>query len=122
MTVEPIYVALGQRVLEERLKSGWTQEDLACQIGLARSSVANVELGRQRLLMHQVLALSDALDISPGELIGVAIGASNSGDEVTSGLRRENASLRRRVAELEGRLQRVARIAAGGAIEQNANS
>lgn len=106
--IEPIYVAIGQRVMEERHKAGWTQHDLACQVGLARTSVANVELGRQRLMLHHVLAFSDVLSIPPGELLGAGIAVHNA-DATRKQLRDEIHALRRRVSDLEGVLSSISR-------------
>jgi transcriptional regulator with XRE-family HTH domain len=38
-----------------------TQADVAKQIGLTRASLANIESGRQKVLLHQVYRLADAL-------------------------------------------------------------
>lgn len=67
---EEFYSGLGRRVREAREAAGWTQSDVACQIGLSRTSITNVELGQQRLLVHQVVELARALDVSVAYLIG----------------------------------------------------
>jgi transcriptional regulator with XRE-family HTH domain len=97
--IEPVYAAIGQRVLSERMRAGWTQQDLACQAGLSRTSIANVELGRQRLMLHQIVMLADVFSISVGELVGLTIDTRGT-DEVKS-LRRDLGEARRRIAKLE---------------------
>lgn len=108
--IEPVYIAIGQRVMQERHKAGWTQHDMACQVGLTRSSVANVELGRQRLMLHQVMAFADVLSIPSAELFGAGIAEHNT-DVTKNQLRDEIHTLRRRVSELEGVLRLIARRA-----------
>ena len=36
---------LADKIIEERKKNGWTQEDLAQKLGVSRQSVSNVYLG-----------------------------------------------------------------------------
>lgn len=46
-----------------------TQADLSACIGLSRASVANIEGGRQAVLLHQFLALAEALTLPPMDLL-----------------------------------------------------
>lgn len=108
--IEPIYVAIGQRVLEERTRAGWTQNDLCCQVGLSRTSIANIELGRQRLMLHQILALADALSVPVDALMGVGVQSARDSDDKRE-MRAELVRLRRRNATLEGALMAIAQKA-----------
>lgn len=58
-----IYRELGQRVALRRSELRLSQADLAGLVGLSRGSVANVEAGRQRLPLHQVYRLLEALQL-----------------------------------------------------------
>ena len=40
-----------------------TQVQLAAAVGLDRTSIAHIERGSQRVFLHQVLALSEALEL-----------------------------------------------------------
>lgn len=112
--IESIYVALGAAVFEQRMRAGWTQQDLAGQVGLSRASIANVELGRQRLMLHQVVALADALSVPVGDLLGIGIAVAR--DSVSKKeLRDEIAGLRRNVATLRRELAAIAEKAASAA-------
>ena len=64
MSSPEIYRIFGRRVSVERSALGMSQEELARRVGLSRASIANIEAGRQRVLLHQVLALAYALDAS----------------------------------------------------------
>lgn len=59
-----IYRQLGQSVARVRSKLGKTQAEIAAQIGLTRASLANIETGRQKVLMHHVFRLANALECS----------------------------------------------------------
>ena len=66
---EQIYAAFGRRVRIRRDELRLTQADLAAKVGLSRASIANIEGGRQAVLLHQFLALAEALTIPPMDLI-----------------------------------------------------
>lgn len=47
-----------------------TQEQLAKRVGISRASLANIEAGRQQVLVHHLFALTSALDLeSPLQLL-----------------------------------------------------
>jgi transcriptional regulator with XRE-family HTH domain len=66
---ENFYAGLGQRIREERIRHGLTQKDLADKVDLTRTSVTNIELGRQKLLVHTLVEIAEALDLVPGALL-----------------------------------------------------
>lgn len=65
-----LYRAIGDRVAAIRDERGWTQEELAGRTGhrLSRSAVANIEGGRQRVAVHHLFDLAQALQVSPEDL------------------------------------------------------
>jgi transcriptional regulator with XRE-family HTH domain len=63
------YIAAGRSIAQARNRLGMTQEVLASKISLTRTSVINIEKGRQQLLLHMLVAISNALEIDPSELI-----------------------------------------------------
>lgn len=67
--MDPIYTTFGRKVRTRREELRMTQADLSARIGLSRASIANIERGRQAVLLHQFLALSEALALSPMGLI-----------------------------------------------------
>ena len=59
-----LYRHLGRAVAERRAELGLTQRDVAEKLGLARASLANLENGRQRIMVHQLFALVNALQLT----------------------------------------------------------
>lgn len=64
MAPHEIYILFGRRVAYARESAGLTQAELAECIGLSRASVANIEAGRQRIVLHQAIEISEALRLS----------------------------------------------------------
>ena len=63
-----------------------TQEQLAKRVGISRASLANIEAGRQQVLVHHLFALASALDLeSPVQLLLTPRAQSRS-DGATSDL------------------------------------
>ena len=63
MSAAAVYRVLGAAVAQRRRSLGLTQEDLASRVGMTRASLANIETGRQGVLLHQVYELADALGL-----------------------------------------------------------
>lgn len=62
------YVLFGEAVRDARLGCGWTQQELADRLGYARASIANIETGRQRVLLTDVFDFAKALRLDVGKL------------------------------------------------------
>jgi transcriptional regulator with XRE-family HTH domain len=60
---------VGSRIRAARGAAGMTQAELAAKIGVARSSVANMEQGRQGLTLMRLGQLAVALRMSLDDLI-----------------------------------------------------
>jgi len=60
--IEPIYVKLSKLIVLRRKELGMTQFQLAKKIKVSRSYLANIELGRQRIYLHHLLKLEQALE------------------------------------------------------------
>jgi transcriptional regulator with XRE-family HTH domain len=63
-----IYKRVGEKIRAARGKN-LSQEALASAIGMTRSSISNIEKGRQKLLLHTLLDISDALQVQPASLL-----------------------------------------------------
>ncbi len=64
MSDEAVYKAFGKVVAMRRKKLDLTQAELAARVGMSRASVANIESGRQNVLLHHVYSLATALEFS----------------------------------------------------------
>ena len=60
---------LGRKIRAAREARARTQEDLGVAVKLSRTSITNIELGRQRLLVDQLAGISAELGISIDELV-----------------------------------------------------
>jgi len=64
-----VYQALGERTRLARTQRQMTQTALAQAVGLTRSSIANIEAGRQHTPVHIVLLIARALDAPVTQLL-----------------------------------------------------
>lgn len=69
LDIERLYSHISERLKARRDEKHITQELLARRSGVARSSIANFEKGRQRLPLHSLYQLCAALDIEPGSVL-----------------------------------------------------
>jgi transcriptional regulator with XRE-family HTH domain len=67
--MDSFYEEFGQRIRRARLNLGLNQEALGHRVGLERSSISNVEKGRQRVQLHMLLEFAAALDVPPIQLL-----------------------------------------------------
>jgi transcriptional regulator with XRE-family HTH domain len=62
---DEFYVVVGKRVRAARENQDLSQATLARRIGFTRSSVANLEAGRQRIALHLFVLIARALGVDP---------------------------------------------------------
>ncbi len=67
--VDRFYEQFGQRVRRARLAQGMNQSALGHRVGLERSSISNVEKGRQRVQLHMLVEFAAALGVPPDDLL-----------------------------------------------------
>src|SRR3954453_7533465 len=76
MTEMKIYRLLGRAVAKRRKELGPKKADVCGCFALLRASLANIETGRQKFLLHQVYRLADALKMkSMNELVPKSLDA-----------------------------------------------
>ena len=63
------YEYIGSRIASARAAAGMAQATLAEAIGLTRTSISNIEKGRQKMLVHTLLDIARALSVQPTELL-----------------------------------------------------
>ena len=65
MKIEKIYPKISARILAARISSGMTQWELSRKVKMSRPSIANIEVGRQRIMLHDIFKFSKALKKNP---------------------------------------------------------
>jgi len=64
-----ILVRFGQRVREERLKQGLSQEQLAELAGVHRTYIGMIERAEKNITLENIEKLAKALNLKPEELL-----------------------------------------------------
>jgi transcriptional regulator with XRE-family HTH domain len=64
-----LYETVGRRIRDTRKIAKLTQEGLAARVNLTRTSVTNIEKGRQKLLLHTLFDLAAAMKVPVAQLM-----------------------------------------------------
>lgn len=72
---------VGQRIRELRLKTGLSQEKLALKIGVDRTYLASVELGRRNVSVVNLEKIWNGLGISAEDFFSSSIFKDNENDK-----------------------------------------
>ena len=64
-----VYINVGARIRDERERRNVSQEILADRVGLTRTSITNIEKGRQKVLLHTLLDIARVLNLKPTRLL-----------------------------------------------------
>lgn len=70
MDEEELYRRVGSAIGRQRRRRGLQQKELALLVDLSRSSIANIEGGRQRFRVFTLVAIAHALRVTPSDLLG----------------------------------------------------
>jgi transcriptional regulator with XRE-family HTH domain len=89
MHTSEIYQYLGKRVKHYREQQNVTQEQLGIALGLSRTSITNIEAGRQRFNVELAYKIAETLDVNIGLLFPDAIPQSQ--DELKEQVRKLTA-------------------------------
>jgi len=63
------YVSVGKKVKQARENSSYTQEELAAKVSLSRTSITNIEQGRQQFMAHTLIEIAIALSVPLASLL-----------------------------------------------------
>jgi transcriptional regulator with XRE-family HTH domain len=66
---EKTLVVIGHRIKKQRLTQGLTQSELSALIDCEIKSIQRIEKGKMNMSLKLFISLSEALDISPEELL-----------------------------------------------------
>jgi len=67
--VDDFYPEFGRRVRLARRRAHLSQDALGRLTGMNRTSITNIEAGRQRIPLHLLVSFATALDVEPMELL-----------------------------------------------------
>jgi transcriptional regulator with XRE-family HTH domain len=67
--MELLYKEFGDRLRARRKAAKLTQSELAERVGLTRTSITNIEAGRQHVVLHQLFMLASKVGAEPHELL-----------------------------------------------------
>lgn len=87
-TVSEHELRFGQNVQRVRAARGMSQQDLADQVGLGRTTVVRLERGDMRVRLGEACRIADVLNVPLGDLVAdhpltiqITLGASRSTEE-----------------------------------------
>jgi transcriptional regulator with XRE-family HTH domain len=67
--VDRLYKQFGRLLRDFRREAKLTQDQVAERVHLKRTSITNIERGRQHIALHQLFLLASAVGVSPAELL-----------------------------------------------------
>lgn len=68
-TKHPNLVKIGKKIQHLRKESGYSQEEFACQAGIARTYMGRVERGEQNISIQNLIKIALALKVEVGILV-----------------------------------------------------
>jgi transcriptional regulator with XRE-family HTH domain len=66
---QEFYEEVGRRIRDARKEKKLTQDALASRVSLTRTSITNIEKGRQKFLLHKFFDIANVLQIEPNVLL-----------------------------------------------------
>jgi transcriptional regulator with XRE-family HTH domain len=109
--LDTLYLAFGNLVrLSREQRPDLTQEKLGRLVGLSRTSITNIEKGRQHIALHQLYVLAEALRVRPEALLPSAPDGAASpwlAEKLPSGTEREITKWAEKlVGDLDAKLEK----------------
>jgi len=75
--IDGFYADIGRRIRDARIRMGSTQAQIAARASMTRSSLANIEAGRQRIPIHILVSVAEVLGVDVVELFPTRIANDN---------------------------------------------
>jgi transcriptional regulator with XRE-family HTH domain len=91
---DKFYLELGRRIRNVRLHFNLTQEQLADLVSLSRTSITNIEKGKQKILAHTLVDLTEKLRVPIDKLIPLSIQMSEN-EKINNLLDRDSSPAQR---------------------------
>ena len=67
--IKSIYEKIGQQIQRLRQRRGLTQTDLAHRLNLSRTTIVNIEQGRQAVMLPTLYTLTEILNVPLSDLL-----------------------------------------------------
>lgn len=71
--LERMKIVVGEMVRYERISRGWTQQQLADTVQQKRTTISNIEAGRQSLAIEQFCLIMKALGKKPEDALSLTL-------------------------------------------------
>jgi transcriptional regulator with XRE-family HTH domain len=84
-----LYELLGQTIADKRDNKAFTQQQLADKVSLTRTSITNIERGRQHIQLHTLYLLAKALSVEVVDMLPSRKSVENAGGEKSITLSKE---------------------------------
>ena len=68
-----LYEKIGEQLKQRRIELGFTQDFVADEVGVSRTSITNIEAGSQKLPLHLLYRICLILDLEPSNLLPALI-------------------------------------------------
>ena len=69
MDKKELYLAMGERLREYRIKKGWSQEDMAKTLGMSLTYYGRIERGQSGISLEKLVLLNEKVGIDPTYLL-----------------------------------------------------
>ncbi|MEA5576071.1 helix-turn-helix transcriptional regulator [Anabaena sp. UHCC 0451] len=79
-----LYQQIGRRIKQRRTEMGMTQAELADAIGVLRTSITNIEAGRQKAPLHVLYQLCIVLDVKVAAILPTEAEVTNLNTKSTT--------------------------------------
>lgn len=106
LSEQAIYAALGQKVRQAREIANMRQDQLADRVGMTRTSITNIEKGNQRIQVHTLYSIANALGVSPHDLLPLPDPNDETEEEIKAKLREQTPDVQDWVKEVLSPLDR----------------
>ena len=94
------YEALGKKIRQARDERDISQVEMARAVGLSRTSITNIEKGRQPVHVHVLFKIAETLGVGLGALL--AVNHPQSDKDKKTNLKKYEQPVRKWVADIMG--------------------
>ena len=101
------YIYIGRKISEARKKAGFKQEAFASLMELSRSSIVNIEKGRQHPSIHLLMEMATKLKVKFIDLIPQAVQSEDIDAELIKEISRLPKSEKDTKKDLQGFLKEI---------------